>query len=667
MSKNLVIVESPSKVPKVKAFLGANFEVTTCVGHIRDLPEKKLGIDIKKGFEPTYEVYPDKKSVVKTIVTMAKKADVVYLLMDLDREGEGIAYHISCILPNGTKIKRATANSITKDKIVKAIKDAGDINTDLVNSYECRRLLDRLVGYKCSFVTKQATGGRSAGRVQSAALRILAEREKEIQSFVPQEYWPIQAELLTDRDEKVVARVTTPKELEITNQEQAETICKVVKDGPVVVGEFERKTIDVKPYPPFITSTMAQSASAILGWKPAQTMKVAQGLYEAGHITYMRTDSTYIVPEVIVDIRKLVKDEYGSKYVPDRLNVFGTAKTAQEAHEACRVTDLSTKTVSISPDGSKLYQLIWKRTVASQMALMKQSRAKARFDCKDIVLSANGSKVIFDGWRKVWNYGKAENNEFPELYVGEQVKVIDIQTEQKFTQPPHRYTEASFNKFLEDSGIGRPSTYASISNTLASRGYIVSKKNITVTDLGISVSDFLIASDFCFIDLGFTAKMEEKLDDIANDKAAKITTLKDFWERLKKDIDNAQNTKRDMSKTDFDCPKCGKKLLKRNSRFGPFYGCEDWKSGKKVKGCDYTAKIGEDGEPVEKVAKVMVESEDHVCKNCQEPLIVRQGKKGEYLGCRNWKSELCRGFYTLEGEPIVFKQKKYKKSKKHKG
>jgi len=657
-TKNLVIVESPNKVKKIKSFLGDKFEVVASVGHIRDLPTKGLGVNLKKDFEPTYEVYPDKKDIVKKIISAAKKADIVYLMMDADREGHGISYHIASLLPKNTKYKRAVSYSITKSEVKRAIEEAGEIDMDLVNAYECRRILDRLVGYRTSFITKQATGGSSAGRVQSAALRILTEREKEIKAFVPQEYWSIDVELLTDKYEKILAKIKIPKELDIKTKEQADKICDAIKKGPVKVSKFEKKEHSVKPYGPFKTSTMTQTAGSILGWKADKTMRVAQDIYTDGLCTYHRTDSTFIVPEFVAQIRNQVEG-YGDGYLPNKPNLYSSSKNAQEAHEACRVTDLI-KLSANSIDKSKLYTMIWKRTVASQMNPMIQMRASAEFSCDKYVLNASGSKAIFDGWRKVWDYGSVSDTELPELEIGQELKVLAVKAEQKFTQPPPHFTVSSFDKELEKRGIGRPSTAPFIPRTLEDRGYIEIKKHLQATDLGIRVSDFLVGTDFCFVDLSFTTKMEEKLDGIAQASANKIEILTDFWNRLKSDIENAKKKKNEMAQTDFECPKCHANLLMKHSKYGPFFSCSNY-SNKENK-CDFTAHVGDDGQPEEKKVAVFTDSE-HDCPNCGELLIVRQGKRGEYLGCRNWRDVKCQGFYGMDGIKFEFKKKKRRAKK----
>jgi DNA topoisomerase-1 len=664
MSKYLVIVESPKKTGYIKKFLGKDYDVIASYGHIADLPVKKLSVNIKKDFEPTYAVSPDKKATVKKIKEKAAKADIVYLMADMDREGEAIAWHIQRILPKSTTIKRAVTGSITEQAVKDAINNAGDLDMDMVHSYECRRILDRLAGYKASFPVQQATGGKSAGRVQSAALRVLAEREKEIQSFVPQEYWPIDVDLERDSGEVVTASIRVPKPLDIKTGEEANAIVEVLKKEKWKVSKYETKEKSTRAYPPFTTSTLYQSASSIMGWSSKKTAATAQLLYEQGSITYIRSDSTYVVPEFISAMRGDIPTKYGSTYLPSKANVFSNKKNAQEAHEAIRVTDLAVEGVTGS-DANKLYKIIWKRTVASQVANSIQFVGGAEFKCKKYVFGASGSRVIFDGWRKVWDYGSTTDSVLPEFVVGEELKLLDVRTEQKFTSPPPRYTESSLTKELEKRGIGRPSTYASIPNTLFARKYIEKKKNtLFATEMGVRVSDFLVDSDFCFVDLEFTKNMENDLDCISKGDCNKLDILGNFWDRLKSDIANAKKKKAENSKTDYPCPDCGGFLEKKFSKYGPFYSCEN-RTNKENK-CEYKCQIGEDGMPYEK-PKVELEESDFNCSNCGSALIKRKSKKGwEYLGCKNWnKDEECKGFFDKEtGDKIVFgKKKKWKKKK----
>jgi len=668
MPKYLFIIESPGKTRKIKSFLDSSFEVIATKGHIIDLPPNKFSVNIKKDFEPTYAVMDGKESVVKEIKKKSKKADLIYLATDLDREGSGIAASVVSILPKGKEYKRVIYSSITKSAIVKAIEEAGDIDMDMVHSYECRRILDRIVGYKCSYITKQATGGRSAGRVQSAALRIIADREKEIRDFIPKEYWFIEAELERKNKERVKAVVKKPPRLKINSKEKADKICELLRTKLIKVSKYEVTEASTKAFAPFTTSSLYQSGSSILGWGSAKTASVSQKLYENGLISYHRTDSTFIVPEFMDTIRTKIASSYGNNYLSPKINVFSNKKSAQEAHEAIRVTDVCVEHLqSGDEDEKKLYKIIWKRTIASQMASMRQKKGVADFVCEDCILTANGSKVVFDGWRKVWNYGNVSDTELPELTVGELMKLIDLTCEQKFTQPPSRYTEASFIKELESRGIGRPSTYKTTITTLLDREYTEKKKKVIyATDMGIKVSDFLIDSNFCFIDLGFTAEMEENLDKIAHKEAEKLCILRNFWERLKSDLDNAKVKRNEMNKTDYPCPKCQKKgqegfLVLKHSKYGPFYSC----SNRKELECDYKADVNkENGCPVEKQVQEKKYS-DIKCPNCGEKFLIRISKNNkEYLGCRNWASDQkCRGFFKMDGEKMVFKKKKYYKKK----
>jgi DNA topoisomerase I len=664
MSKYLVIIESPGKIKKIKSYLGKDYKILASYGHIMDLPAKGMNVDIKNEFKPTYKVSSDKKNVVKAIKEEAKKTDIVYLASDIDREGEKISQSISTILPKGTTFKRLRYNSITKNSILKAIEDAGEIDSALVDAYEARRILDRICGYRTSFITQQATGGRSAGRVQSAALRIIADREKEIQGFVPQEYWDIKALLERKNKDNVWAYLKKPDKLKVKNKKQADEICEVLKSNKIKVTKYDTKEVNVKAYAPFTTSTLYQATAGVLGWNSSKTAIAAQKLYEIGEISYHRTDSTYIVPDFISAIRDTVVDKYGDNYVPDKANTFSNKKSAQEAHEAIRVTDLVLERSSLGGDENKLYELIWKKTVSSQMASCRQLRGNAEFECKEYILAANGSKVVFDGWRRVWTYGKSEDTELPEFVVGEEVKLKDLTSEQKFTQPPPRYNDASIIKELEKRGIGRPSTFKSIISTLLDRSYVErEKKAFHATEMGVRVSDFLIEVDMCFIDLEFTQNLENELDQIANSEKCKLEVLTNFYNRLKSDCENATVIRNEKSMTDYPCKKCDGKLVLKHSKWGPFLVCEHRKN--KENPCDYKCDADKSGKPKEREEKEIKYSDKYKCSNCNSYLVIRINKRGgEYLGCENWKQTECQGFYSAEtGKKIEFKKKKWKKKK----
>ena len=663
MAKYLVIVESPEKAKKIGVYLGKEYKVMASVGHVIDLPSKGLNVDIKKDFTPKYGVMPGKEDVVSSIVAAAKDADLVYLMSDPDREGEAIAWHLSKQLPAGKKFKRAKTNSITKQAIVDAIANASDIDYELVDSYETRRILDRLVGYKCSFITTSATGGKSAGRVQSAALRVLAEREKEIQSFVPQEYWDIHAELLTPKKEKIVAALVNPDKMDIKNKEQADKIVTDLSKKTVKVTKYDSKEVFTSPRAPFTTSTLQQTAASVFGWDQDKTMKVAQHLYEDGRITYMRTDSVHIVPQVITSVRDHIKVNYAPEYLPKTVQVYASkGGNVQAAHEAIRPVDVSVTHVNGEADERKLYEMIWKRTVSSQMEKSKNLAVTARFAYDKYELGASGSTMLFDGWKKVWTWSSSEDKILPVLAVGENCDIIDLTSEQKFTQPPSSYTKSSITKMYEETGIGRPSTYASITKTLKARGYIEPQGNsYRATDLGIKVCDFLVKSNFCFMDLNFTSEMENKLDKIGDKELKKLSVLDEFWKRLSCDITAATKMKQDLAVTDFDCPKCHQKLLSKHGKFGSFFACPD-------KECKYTANVGEDGKPKERVKVEKVYGAES-CPTCQGKMLLRKSSYGEFYGCEKFPK--CRGMRNADGTPIEKKvddgkPKKWKNFKKFK-
>jgi len=657
MAKYLVIVESPNKTATIKKYLGNDFDVIGTAGHFRDLPDKEIGVDIKNDFSPSYEIDSEKKTLIDSIIAKAKKADLVYLATDLDREGEYISFHLSQVLPCGTKFKRIRYQAINKADLEKAIKDAGEINHDLVNAAECRRILDRLCGYKVSYTVKQATGGVSAGRVQSATLRFLAEREKEIQTFVPVTYWDIEAELITKKFEKVLAKLTKPEKLEVNTKELSDKICDTIKKGPVKVSLYEKITAMEKPYAPFTTSSLQQAASSFLGWSPDKTMKVAQDLFAAGSITYHRTDSTFIAADFINAMKSQIVSDYGNEYLPKSNWFYSKGKNTQEAHEACRPTDISKKCAG-SGDGDALYKMIWRRTVASQMEQSKYSRTKAEFKAKEYVLTTTGSKCIFDGWRKCWNYGTLDNSEVPEMKSGDEMNVLGVTSTEEQTKPPSRYTEASCVKQMEKLGIGRPATYAATLKTLKDRSYVNKAKNsLQVTDLGIKVTDFLVNSKFCFVDLQFTANLEEDLDRVANNEKGKLCVLTEFYNRLKEDLGNSKAIKAEAQKTGFKCPKCKGSLLKKNSKWGAFFSCEFYKH--KDTPCDYTAKVGSDGKPEEKVKKDPPKSSDKECPKCGKVMYIRKSQYGEFLGCSGYPN--CKTIMDMDGNVKESKKKPFKK------
>jgi DNA topoisomerase-1 len=660
----LIVIEAPKKVNSFKKHLGSGYQIVPTYGHCVDLPEKKLSVNIRKNFEPTFEVKPDSKEVVKTLRSQAKKATDIYLMTDEDREGEAIAWHVYEQIKDQTKanIYRATTNQITKKGIQDALASPGQIDMRKVDAYKARRILDRLCGYKTSYLTQQATGGRSAGRVQSAVLRVIVDRENEIINFVPEEYWVLTAYLLTKKGEQYTAVLTD--KIKVPNESEATRIYDEVLKGQPFIKSVEIKEVNVNPYAPFTTLPMMASASTVLGWGAEKTMKVAQSLYEGGHITYHRTDSPFMAQEAVGSIRDFICHEYGQDYLPAHAFVYAAKQGAQEAHECCRPTDV-TITPSLGGDERKLYQLIWKRAVASQMSPGRDRRMKVITDISKYDFISTGRKVLFDGFRKVWTYVSTEDALLPDLKKNEETTLKALEKEQKFTSPPPRFSTASLSKFCEKEQISRPATFANIIKTLKDRKYITdSKKSFRPTQLGMDVVRFLVDADVCFVDVGFTADMEKKLDQIQESSSELETVLSDFWTRLKADIENGKKVKSCREVSEYDCPKCGQKLLRKHSRYGPFFVCSNSKAtkDKKREGCDYIAKVGECGEPVEKVVKAK-EYADFPCKNCGGKMVKRVSKHGEFYGCEGYPK--CKTAASLDGTFNEPKKRRRRKSDGH--
>ena len=516
----LLIVESPAKAKTISKYLKGEFTVKASVGHVRDLPKSnKKAIDIEAGFEPHYEISPDKEDVVSEIQKLSKKADEVILATDPDREGEAIAWHIAQA-SELKKPKRVVFHEVTKDAILEAMSHPRTIDQNLRKAQEARRVLDRLVGYDLSgLIWKKVRYGLSAGRVQSPALRILMEREREIRAFKPEKYWTLTAMVKNQNGEEFpVICKDEPRD-----EKEVKRIVSQAKKGKWFVMDVKETDAKRSPRPPFITSTLQQAASSRMGFPPSKTMMLAQRLYEAGLITYMRTDSTNLAAQSQTQIAKLVKDKYGDKYHQNRV-FTKKSKNAQEAHEAIRPTKIGTENAGANPDQKKLYSLIWQRTVASQMVDAKISRTKiiANIEGETIPdFAAKGSRVVFDGWLKADPASRGDDVELPKVAKDEKLDFVDISTEEKETQPPSRYSEARLIKELEKRGIGRPSTYAPIIRTLKDRGYVEKEGSALVpTDTGDVVSTFLEKHFMKYISDSFTAEMENELDDIADGNQA---------------------------------------------------------------------------------------------------------------------------------------------------
>lgn len=682
MSKSLVIIESPGKIKKYKEYLGSDYEIVSCFGHCVDLPEKSLAVDIKNGFAPTFEVKAEKQSVLNDIVKLAKKCSTIYLMGDPDFEGCAISKHIGDYLSGkiSGKILRASTSEITKQGITQAINNAGAVDEDVYAAYLSRRILDRIVGYKTSFLTQQATGGRSAGRVQSVILRIIADREEEILNFKPEEYWILTADLLSNKGDAYTAKLGVYSDkFIIPNEKMATEIYDKVLKGNPFVSSVDYKEVKSYANPPFTTMKMIASASSILGWNVDRTMDVAQKVYESGKSTYHRTDSVAMSTDAMGFCRQAVVNGFGKDYLYASAKIYSSNKGSQEAHECIRPTDfaLLPQCSGLSGDEAKLYELIWRRAVASQMVEGVDGSTKVVTDIAGYGFITRGSVTVFDGHRKCWNYSDSKDSIVPKLTKGEKCTLKCLDKEQNHTKPPSRFSDASLAKRCEDEQIARPATFKNFIKTLTSRGYISRvAKSFHATDLGMKVTKFLKDAGMCFVDISFTKNMEELLDLIADKKKTRLEVLQEFWERLQKDIAKGKEIRLKAQETNFNCPKCNGKLLLKCSKFGQFFSCANYKAPSKSKKakkvvekieptCSYIANLGPCGEPVEKVKKE-VQYASFECQKCSGKMILRTGKKDgtSFYGCENYFKSGCRCTADVDGnfkEPSASKPKKWKK------
>ncbi|MFA5736858.1 MAG: type I DNA topoisomerase [Candidatus Paceibacterota bacterium] len=627
----LLIVESPAKAKTISKYLDNAYTVKASVGHIRDLPKSnKNAIDIDKGFAPNYVVSPGKEKVVADLKKLAKKADEVVLATDPDREGEAIAWHLKETI-HLKDPKRIVFHEITKEAVQEAIKHPRKIDEDLRLAQEARRVLDRLFGYDLSaLIWQKVRYGLSAGRVQSPALRILVEREKEIRAFSPEKFWIIMANFKTKNSQLLPFKCSE----EPKTAEQAEKIVSAAQKEKWQIAKIDETETKRSARAPFTTSTLQQTASSRLGYAPSVTMRLAQKLYEAGHITYMRTDSTNLSKTALGEIINVVEKDFGQNYVSPR-NYKTKSKNAQEAHEAIRPTHANTKLIGANPQEKKLYQLIWQRAVSSQMADAKILRTKviAESDNKKIpVFETNGSRIVFDGWLKADPTARGEEIELPKMTAKEPLSLKNISAEGKETQPPHRYTEAGLVKELEKRGIGRPSTYAAIIKTIQDRGYVIKEnKALRPTDTGEVVSDFLSKHFEQYISDTFTAEMENKLDDIADGKRNYIKTLRDFYDPFTKEIVSKKKidkiTNLGAAPSEIKCPICGSPMIIKLAKNGRFYSCAKFP---KCTGA-LTLEGKELAGPKETGEK---------CPECDSPLVERDGRFGRFVACSNYPK--CR-------------------------
>jgi DNA topoisomerase-1 len=653
--KKGIIVESPTKAKTISKFLSNDYTIKSSFGHIRDLPKKKLGIDIKDDYRLRYIIPEKSKKTVKELKEMARKTDKIILATDEDREGEAIAWHLSKILDKDiNEIDRIVFHEITKKAILDALKNPKKINKNLVDAQQARRSLDRLVGYTLSpFLWKKVAKGLSAGRVQSVAVRLIVEREKEIRNFTPQEYWTIESKLQKKHNKesspfKAVLFKHNNQKLDkfaIKNEQQANTIIEDLKNKEFIVSDIKKKQINKKTPPPFTTSTLQQEASTKLGFSAKQTMLLAQQLYEGielgnqgsiGLITYMRTDSVNLSNEAIIQTRNFIKQNFNKNYLPNEPKKYKTkSKKAQEAHEAIRPTfcDKIPKKIEkfLNKQQLKLYQLIWERMIASQMADAKLNQITTEIKAGNYIFKATGSTLQFDGFLKIYK-SQIKESYLPILKINENLNIFETKPLQHFTEPPPRYSEATLIKALEEQGIGRPSTYAPIISTIQERNYVVknNKKKLEPTEIAEIVNTVLTQHFSDIVNPNFTAEMENKLDQVAEGKTDWVSIVKNFYEPFSQKIEqkNKELTKKDITreeKTGEVCPKCGQPLIFKLGRYGKFKACSAFPK------CKYTEPLKSDQQ-----SHHSDQSPIKKCPKCGHDMVIKRGKYGKFIACSNF-------------------------------
>lgn len=651
--KNLVIVESPAKAKTIKKFLGKDYDVIASVGHIRDLPKTTFGIKIDGNkFEPEYRISSDHSKVVKEIKEKAKKAEKIYLATDEDREGEAIAYHIAMAIgKDPLSLPRIVFHEITKNAILNAVKNPRTVDMDSVNAQQARRLLDRIVGYRLSpLLNQKIQKGLSAGRVQSASLKLVVDKEREIKAFKPVEYHSIDAIFKEDLESEFVEfNGKKMDKLSVKNEKDAKNIVEICKNETYKIREIESRQRKTNPQPPFMTSTLQQTASSNLSFSPRKTMMIAQSLYEGvntpngGAITYMRTDSLNLSKEAVLKARDLIKKDFGDKYLPKKANIYTTkTKGAQEAHEAIRPTDLSftpqMANQTLPKDEARLYELIYNRFLASQMTPSLSEIQNVFVAGKKTEFKISGRKVLFDGFYKV--YGASDKDKIlPNLKVGDEMFLQKISSKQNFTEPPARYSEASLIKKLESLGIGRPSTYAPTISLLTSRKYVeVQKRQLIPTEIAFKVIEVLEEHFKSIVDSKFTSQMEEKLDNVADEKSDWQEILADFYYPFMQKIeDGKKNIKSQKIAIPIDekCPDCGGELVKRSGRFGEFIACSNFPK------CKYSRNLSTDKKEKKEPVKIGIK-----CPKCGGEIVERFSKRGKFYGCLNYPK--CRFISNYE-------------------
>jgi DNA topoisomerase-1 len=668
VAKHLVIVESPAKAKTLSKYLGRDYQVKASVGHVMDLPKSKLGVDIENDFEPEYHVIQGKTSVLADIKKAAKDKENVYLASDPDREGEAIAWHVAQKLgyPKKKNLRRVLFNEITKKAVQEAIKQPRDLDRHLYDAQQARRVLDRLMGYQLSpLLWKKVRRGLSAGRVQSVAVRIICEREREILAFQPLEYWTVDARLegaepppFTARLAEIDGQKVDVDKLRLDTKERVDGVLAGLGGADWTVTKVEKKERRRHPTPPFITSRLQQEASRKLGFQPSRTMRIAQRLYEGvelgdegavGLITYMRTDSTRISGDAIAAAREFIGGHFGAPYVPEQPNVYRSKKDAQDAHEAIRPTSMEWTPERVARfldrDELVLYTLIWNRFVASQMASAVYDATAVDIEAATCRFRATGQILKFDGFIRVYTEGRDDavsrggddddsEGQLPPLAEGDRVKLLELLPEQHFTQPPPRFTQATLIKELEEDNIGRPSTYASIMGTILNKEYVIEdeQRRLRPTELGFLVTDLLVESFPDVVNVEFTAGMEDELDRVEEGKEAWTQTMRRFWEPFSKDLQRAhvemRDVKREERPTDLVCEKCGKGMVIKWGRRGEFLACSGYPE------CRNTMNFTRDetGKIVPETPEVL----DEACEVCGKPMQVRFGRFGKFVGCSGY-------------------------------
>ena len=666
---NLVIVESPSKATAIKKYLGPNYKVIASKGHVRDLPKSSLSVDVENGFEAHYINIRGKGDLIKEIRKEAKAAKKVFLAPDPDREGEAIAWHLANALGlEPEKALRVSFNEITTDVVRAAIKEPRAIDMNLVNAQQTRRIWDRVVGYKLSpYLWKAVKNGLSAGRVQSVAARIIVDLEDEIRAFVPEEYWTIKARVGKGEDKEFSVQFhgDANGEMKLRNEAEANGVVQAVQGKDFKVVSVKRGTRTRKPADPFTTSTMQQEAANKLGFQSQRTMRVAQELYEGidvgpengnqqGLITYMRTDSRRVSAEAQKAARELIVDRFGPEYYPATPHVYKTGANAQDAHEAIRPSHIDLDPAKIrkylTPDQFRLYKLIWERFVASQMEFAVQNTLSVELESAGYRFRASGYSVAFLGYQAVYEETEEEEGRadaikeqkdirIPDLSEGESVSLLDIDPARHFTKAPDRYTEASLIRFLDEKGIGRPSTYNTIITTIVSRNYVVREgKSLVPTPLG-EVTTRLMKENFPdIVDYAFTAQMEDQLDEIEKGNAEMVSVLNSFWKGFEKELERAETTigkgsfELPVEETDIICDKCGAKMVVKNGRYGKFAACPNYPTCRNTKPLE-EKKTEEKAERAEKKPPVIA---DFKCEKCGADMVQRSGRYGSFFACSRY-------------------------------